>query len=127
MGEQYHNIPDGEFRVVLNAKKIQKDAFRIISSEKLVPKRMRWLGADMVAQTAKQFKYEVKLANNLNSKTQAEERKQHQLMAVALLKTLSELMDDLCDDVGFSHDRIKQWQKDVNTELFLLSKWISKG
>ena len=128
MGAQYKRRTEGEYKPVMEAKRLVKECFRILSTEKLIPKRMRWLGADEVAKTAKAFKTAVYLANNtdandpLTKVTRIERiRESH-----ALLKTLSQLTDDLCDDIGFSHDKLTQWQKDVNAELARLSKWASR-
>ncbi len=125
MSEQYHRTKTGEFKVVLMAKKIQRDAFRIISTEKYVSKRMRWLGADEIAKVAKAFKKAVYNANNTNLENQMmwDERLVYQERAIAILKTLSMLMDDLADDIGFSREHTQQFQKDINEELALLHAW----
>ena len=64
-------------------------------------------------------------ANNINAKTkqEAEERHKLQTIAIAKLRTCSQLMDLAIDVEGLNEDKIANWTALVNEELRLLSAW----
>ena len=62
---------------------------------------------------------------NINAKTkqEAEERHKLQTIAIAKLRTCSQLMDLAIDVEGLNEDKIANWTALVNEELRLLSAW----
>ena len=125
MTQQYRPKRQGKLKVIILARDLTLRTLQMVGNEKYFKKHRRWVMAQPIAEHMKMFCICTMDANNINAKTkqEAEERHKLQTIAIAKLRTCSQLMDLAIDVEGLNEDKIANWTALVNEELRLLSAW----
>lgn len=97
----------------------------MLSNEKLIKKRSRWLGAESCARLVNEFCDTVNYANEIRitNKQEFEERHCNQTKAIALLTSVAKALTRCLVIAGMDNPQLIGFGQEVNEELKLLRGW----
>ena len=120
--------PSTKTRVERETDKITKETLQAICREKVIPKRMRWVIGQKIADLINDFHTSVNVANEIKVKSHAEfvERHKSQTLAIAFLKATDVKMTLAMDVLQLNANYLETWAGQYNETLKQLQGWINK-
>ena len=120
--------PSTKTRVERETDKITKETLQAICREKVIPKRMRWVIGQKIADLINDFHTSVNVANEIKVKSHAEfvERHKFQTLAIAFLKATDVKMTLAMDVLQLNANYLETWAGQYNETLKQLQGWINK-
>ena len=107
---------------------LTKETLMAICREKVIPKRMRWLIGQKIADLVNDFHTFVFVANEIKVKSHEEfvERHKYQTLAIAFLKATDVKMTVALDVLELNADYLERWAKQYNATLRIIQGWTNK-
>ena len=116
---------EGELQVLLQARSLCIYTIQICKSEKIFPKRNRWIITNDIAELAKRILFDVKCANAIRIDSEENRRKRLDLQEDARLnaEALLEMITVAYEAIGIDADRVEYWTSEIVRFEQLLSRW----
>ena len=120
--------PNQKTRVERETDNITRETLRAICRENVIPKRMRWVVGEKIADLINDFHTSVSVANEIKVKSHAEfvERHKFQTLAVAFLKATDTKMTLALDVLELNADYLEVWAGQYNETLTQIQGWTNK-
>jgi hypothetical protein len=120
--------PTEKTQVERETDAITKETLMAICREKVIPKRMRWLIGQKIADLINDFHTFVSVANEIKVKSHDEfvERHKYQTLAIAFLKATDIKMTVALDVLDLNADYLERWAGQYNTTLRIIQGWTNK-
>ena len=120
--------PNLKTRVERETDNITKETLKAICRENVIPKRMRWLVGQKIADLINDFHTCVNVANEIKVKSHAEfvERHKYQTLAIAHLKAVDVKMTLALDVLDLNADYLDTWAEQYNCTLKQIQGWLNK-
>ena len=120
--------PTEKTQVERETDAITKETLMAICREKVIPKRMRWLIGQKIADLINDFHTFVSVANEIKVKSHDEfvERHKYQTLAIAFLKATDIKMTVALDVLDLNADYLERWAGQYDTTLRIIQGWTNK-
>ena len=120
--------PTEKTKVERETDALAKETLRVICREKVIPKRMRWLIGQKIADLVNDFHTFVFVANEIKVKSHDEfvQRHKYQTLAVAFLKATDVKMTLALDVLELNADYLERWAGQYNDTLRIIQGWMNK-
>lgn len=120
--------PNQKTRVERETDAITRETLKAICREKVIPKRMRWVIGEKIADLINDFHTSVMVANEIKVKSHAEfvERHKFQTLAVAFLKATDVKMTLALDVLELNAGYLEEWAGQYNETLKQIQGWTNK-
>lgn len=120
--------PTTKTRVERETDRITAETLRAICRENVIPKRMRWVVGEKIADLINDFHTSVSVANEIKVQSHAEfvERHKFQTLAIAYLKATDVKMTLALDVLQLNADYLDTWAGQYNETLKQIQGWIRK-
>ena len=120
--------PTEKTKVERETDALTKETLRAICREKVIPKRMRWLLGQKIADLINDFHTFVFVANEIKVKSHEEfvERHKYQTLAIAFLKATDVKMTLALDVLELNADYLERWAGQYNDTLRIIQGWTNK-
>lgn len=120
--------PDQKTRVERETDKLTGETLRAMCREKVIPKKMRWIIGQKIADLVNDFHTSVNIANSIKVRSHDEfvERHKFQTLAVAYLKATDTKMTLALDVMELNADYFETWAGQYNETLRQIQGWLTK-
>lgn len=120
--------PTEKTKVERETDALTKETLMAICREKVIPKRMRWLIGQKIADLINDFHTFVFVANEIKVKSHEEfvERHKYQTLAIAFLKATDIKMTVALDVLELNADYLERWAGQYNATLRIIQGWTNK-
>ena len=120
--------PTEKTKVERETDALTKETLMAICREKVIPKRMRWLIGQKIADLVNDFHKFVFVANEIKVKSHEEfvERHKYQTLAIAFLKATDIKMTLALDVLELNADYLERWAGQYNATLRIIQGWTNK-
>lgn len=119
--------PTLKTRVERETDNITRETLKAICRENVIPKRMRWLIGQKIADLINDFHTAVNVANEIKVSSHAEfvERHKYQTLAIAYLKAADVKMTLALDVLDLNADYLDRWAGQYNCTLKQIQGWLN--
>lgn len=120
--------PDQKTRVERETDKLTGETLRAMCREKVIPKKMRWIIGQKIADLVNDFHTSVNIANGIKVRSHDEfvERHKFQTLALAYLKATDTKMTLALDVMELNADYFETWAGQYNETLRQIQGWLTK-
>ena len=120
--------PDQKTRVERETDKLTGETLRAMCREKVIPKKMRWIIGQKIADLVNDFHTSVNIANGIKVRSHDEfvERHKFQTLALAYLKATDAKMTLALDVMELNADYFETWAGQYNETLRQIQGWLTK-
>lgn len=120
--------PSEKTRVERETDNITRETLKAICREKVIPKRMRWIIGQNIADLINNFHTAVNVANEIKVESHEEFVKRHmyQTMAIAFLKATDVKMTLALDVMELNADYFSEWADQYLETLKQIQGWKAK-
>ena len=120
--------PDQKTRVERETDKLTGETLRAMCREKVIPKKMRWIIGQKIADLVNDFHTSVNIANGIKVRSRDEfvERHKFQTLALAYLKATDTKMTLALDVMELNADYFETWAGQYNETLRQIQGWLTK-
>lgn len=120
--------PDQKTRVERETDKLTGETLRAMCREKVIPKKMRWIIGQKIADLVNDFHTSVNIANGIKVRSHDEfvERHKFQTLAIAYLKATDTKMTLALDVMELNADYFETWAGQYNETLRQIQGWLTK-
>ena len=120
--------PNQKTRVERETDNITRETLQAVCREKFIPKRMRLVIGQKIADLINDFHTSVCIANEIKVRSHAEfvDRHRYQTLAIAFLKATDTKMTLALDVMTLNADYLERWAGQYNETLKQIQGWMSK-
>jgi hypothetical protein len=126
--DRHRVVPSEKTRVERETDNITRETLKAICREKVIPKRMRWIMGQKIADLINDFHTAVNVANEIKVESHEEFVRRHlyQTLAIAYLKATDVKMTLALDVMELNADYLDRWAGQYLETLKQIQGWKAK-